>query len=111
MTEQEIMDFEDYVLSLLARWCGVLHLSPNEFYDSTLQEIALSLKAHQSAVEETYYLNLIAGYNGNGYFNAKNFKPIQPFEEKASTSHKAKDKRQEAEESLAFLRQHASKGA
>ena len=102
MTESEIGGFEDYLLSLLSRWSGVLRLPPSDFYESTIQEISLILNAYQSSQEESYYLNLIAGYNATGYYKAKNFKPIEPFSK--VTAEAKRDKRQEAEDSLAFLR-------
>ena len=62
---------------------GAKIASPFVFYRMTIREAKLAIKGHRNEMHEAYISNLYATTNSIGScFGGKNFKPIDPFEDK-----------------------------
>ncbi len=60
-----------------------MKISPFIFYKMTIREAKLAIKGHRNEMHEAYILNLYANTNAIGScFGGKNFKPIDPFDNK-----------------------------
>ena len=60
---------------------GVLKMSTATFYMSEPREVELGLEGFRSNREQEFHLYEIAVRNAVGQFLAKNYKPVNPFEE------------------------------
>lgn len=62
---------------------GGMKISPFVFYGMTIREAKLAIKGHRNEMHEAYISNLYATTNSIGPFlGGKNYKSIDPFEEK-----------------------------
>lgn len=62
---------------------GGMKISPFVFYGMTIREAKLAIKGHRNEMHEAYISNLYATTNSIGPFlGGKNYKPIDPFDEK-----------------------------
>lgn len=60
-----------------------MKISPFVFYGMTIREAKLAIKGHRNEMHEAYISNLYATTNSIGPFlGGKNYKSIDPFEEK-----------------------------
>ena len=66
---------------------GGMKISPFIFYSMTIREAKLAIKGHRNEMHEAYVSNLYATTNSIGScFGGKNFKPIDPYEEKPKSN-------------------------
>lgn len=75
----EVKLFTDYMTELMFFVRGVLHMSKQEFMNSTPIEIFSILDQHKLHMEQLYGLNKIAHVNAIGLTSSKKFKEINPF--------------------------------
>ena len=72
---------------------GGMKISPFVFYGMTIREAKLAIKGHRNEMHEAYISNLYATTNSIGPFlGGKNYKSIDPFEEKEKVKDKSNNK-------------------
>lgn len=70
-----------------------MKISPFVFYGMTIREAKLAIKGHRNEMHEAYISNLYATTNSIGPFlGGKNYKSIDPFEEKEKVKDKSNNK-------------------